>query len=229
MARGEGSDEDVGGLPPRRIVDEFVVGDFQTIVVEDAEIVDGDGLVFHEVVQGSGGGDLLGLAFVLLFPEFAPEGIEGEFAGGLFALVGNHVVGIELNAFAQGILGEKVRLLLGRLETAVGVGGPPGGFRLAFDPHVDIIFEQPLATLSGGKVVHFVNAEYLVAFFNRLAKFGGAPRSSNAAFSGAVLAQPGAVHEPFGQFNFHARSAERKRDFAFATVRQHWMKQSFGR
>ena len=160
--------------------------------------MDRDGFVFHEVIQGGGGGDLLNFTFVFLFPKFTPEGVEGEFAGGFFAFVGNHVGGVELNAFAQGVLRQEVGLLFRRFETAVSVGGPPGGFRFAFEPHVDIIFEQPLATLSGGKVVHFVNAENLVPFFHGLAKFGRAPGASNASFSVTVFAQPGALRDTFG-------------------------------
>ena len=46
--------------------------------------MDHEGLVLHELVQGGRRGDLLDFAFVLLLPEFPPEGIEGEFAGGFF-------------------------------------------------------------------------------------------------------------------------------------------------
>ena len=99
MTGGESGNEDVGGLAAGCIVVNFVVGDLETVVIHDAEIVDHEGLILHEVVQGGRRGDLLDFTFVLLLPEFAPEGIEGEFAGGFFSLVGDYVIPVETDAF----------------------------------------------------------------------------------------------------------------------------------
>ena len=84
MTGGESNNEDVGGLPAGCIIVDFVVGDLETVVVQDAEIVDHEGLVLHELIQGSRRGDLLDFTLVLLLPECAPEGVEDAFAGGVF-------------------------------------------------------------------------------------------------------------------------------------------------
>ena len=87
MTGGESTNKDVAGLTAGGIVVEFVVGDLETFVVRDAEIMDHDGVIFYELVQGGRRGDLLDFALVLLLSEFAPEGIEGELAGGFFPLL----------------------------------------------------------------------------------------------------------------------------------------------
>ena len=175
------------------------------MIVQDAEIVDYEGLVLHVLVQGSRRGDLLDFPFVLLLPAFAPEGIEGEFAGGIFSFVGDHVIRVEVDAFTRCILEPEEYLFRGCFQTATGVRGPPGGFRFAFEPRVDVLFEQPFATLSEGKVVHFVYLENMVPFLDGLEKFEGAPRASDTPLNGSVFAQPGSVCPSFGQFFFHAR------------------------
>ena len=220
---GEGRHEDVQVRRDASVVVLFLEMHLHSLLRQGADVSDIVLVTVQERMHVLGVRELLDLRLVLPLPELPPHTVQHHLGQGPQPRVLLNLVVVEADPLGGLVVSQVLPFFrLGHVSA-----GPPAGFHLEFEPGIDVILKQ--THLAPRKMPHLVHGQNVVSQLQGFLQLGGAPGPGQGPLVVRVSAFVHFVKQGSVHVGLHATPTQGEGQFFMGTVRQHGVKQSFGR